>query len=46
VFNYSAQNKEIRYPFASGKELLSGKNISNGQTLSLQPWDVVIVESL
>ncbi|MDR0796823.1 MAG: beta-galactosidase, partial [Tannerella sp.] len=44
VFNYSGQDKEIRYPFASGKELLSGKNIGNGQTLTLKPWDVVIVE--
>jgi len=44
VFNYSAQNQEIKYPFISGKELLSGKNINNGQTLSLKPWDVVIVE--
>ena len=44
IFNYSAQDKEIRYPFASGKELLSGKNISSGQMLSIKPWDVVIVE--
>jgi len=44
VFNYSAQDKEIRYPFPSGKDLLSGKNINNGQTLSLKPWDVIIVE--
>ncbi len=44
VFNYSAQDKEIRYPFASGKELLSGKNVSNGQTLTIKPWDVAIVE--
>jgi beta-galactosidase len=44
VFNYSAQDKEILYPFASGKELLSGKNISNGMAVSLKPWDVIIVE--
>jgi beta-galactosidase len=44
VFNYSAQDKEIHYPFSSGKELISGKNISSGQTVSLKPWDVIIVE--
>jgi len=44
VFNYSAQDKEINYPFSAGKELLSGKNISKGQALTLKPWDVVIVE--
>ena len=44
VFNYSGQDRDIRYPFAAGKELLSGKNISNGQTVSLKPWDVLIVE--
>ena len=44
VFNYSAQEKEINYPFPAGKELLSGKNISNGQTISIKPWDVIIVE--
>ena len=43
VFNYSAQEKEINYPFSGGKELISGKNISNGQALTLKPWDVVIV---
>jgi len=44
VFNYSAQNREIRYPFAKGKELLSGLNINNGQTLTLKPWHVAIIE--
>jgi beta-galactosidase len=44
VFNYGAQDKEIRYPFPSGKELLSGRNINNGQNILLKPWDVVIVE--
>ena len=44
VFNYSAHDKEISYPFASGKDLLSGKNMSNGQAFTLKPWDVVIVE--
>ena len=44
VFNYSAQDQEIRYPFRSGKDLLSGNNIADGQAIILKPWDVVIVE--
>jgi beta-galactosidase len=44
VFNYSAESREISYPFASGKELLLGEKIAGGQTVSLKPWSVTIIE--
>jgi beta-galactosidase GanA len=44
VFNYSAGNQEINCPFASGKELISGEEITGGQTVSLKPWSVTIIE--
>jgi beta-galactosidase len=44
VFNYSAESQKIAYPFASGKELLSGNNVDTGQVITLEPWDVIIIE--
>ncbi|BDD01260.1 beta-galactosidase (plasmid) [Persicobacter psychrovividus] len=45
VFNYSAEQKTIQYPFAAGKELLSGKKVKKNSELKLAPWGVAIVES-
>jgi beta-galactosidase len=44
VFNYSAETKTFNYPFASGKELLSGEKTDRNKSISLKPWDVIIVE--
>ncbi|MDN5289138.1 MAG: beta-galactosidase [Mucilaginibacter sp.] len=43
-FNYSANAASIVYPYGSGKELLSGNNISGSSTLQMAPWDVKIIE--
>jgi len=45
IFNYSDENKEIKYPFESGLELISGDKIEREQTLTLTPWGVSIIES-
>jgi beta-galactosidase len=44
VFNYSDGEKTVRYPYASGKELLSGQKVEKNGELALKPWDVMIVE--
>jgi beta-galactosidase len=44
VFNYSAETKTFNYPFASGKELFSGEKTDRNKSISLKPWDVIIVE--
>ena len=44
IFNYSGEEKTIHYPYSTGKELLSGQKVEKNGTLSLKPWDVLIVE--
>ncbi|MDR1120731.1 MAG: beta-galactosidase [Dysgonamonadaceae bacterium] len=44
IFNYGAESRTINYPFASGKDLLSGEKINKGQSLDIEPWGVVVVE--
>jgi len=44
VFNYSKNPQEIRYPFPAGKELFSGEKMETGKTVTLNPWDVKIIE--
>ncbi|MEO8659895.1 MAG: beta-galactosidase [Bryobacteraceae bacterium] len=43
-FNFSAAAKQVRYGYAAGTELLAGRAISNGSTLTLEPWGLAIVE--
>jgi beta-galactosidase len=44
-FNYSNEVETIRYPYASGTELIVNKNISEGDTLEIKPWNLLIIES-
>ncbi len=44
LFNYSDQLQKTTYTRQSGKELLSGKAIKKGDNLTLNPWDVLIIE--
>ncbi|MGO9270151.1 MAG: beta-galactosidase [Terriglobia bacterium] len=43
-FNYSIESKSFAYPYALGKELLSGSTVTPSQSITLKPWDVAIVE--
>jgi len=43
-YNYSSDPKEIGYPHSSGSELVSGKTVSEGETVEIDPWDVLIIE--
>jgi beta-galactosidase len=42
--NYSADEQRVRYAFGTGANLLDGKAVDNGSTLTLGPWDLAIVE--
>jgi beta-galactosidase len=43
-FNYSGTEQTAKYAYAAGTDLLSGKTVGVGSTMTIGPWDVVIVE--
>jgi beta-galactosidase len=45
LLNYSSSSAEVKYTGPAAHDVLSGKTLSTGQTLSLQPWDLAIAES-
>lgn len=44
--NYSGSEQKVKYYFNSGLDLLSGRNISKGDSFVLNPWDLCIMEEL
>ena len=42
--NYTGQPQSFNYGRAAGSDLLTGKTAMAGQTLTLGPWDVAIIE--
>ncbi len=44
VFNYSGQEKTIKYPFSNGKDIITNKNIAKDSQVIIPAWDVLIVE--
>ena len=45
IFNYSPVSQTVAYNYASkGKELLKNKTLSEGDSIMIAPWDLVIVE--
>jgi len=43
-FNYSSVAKSFAYPYAAGKDLLTGSTVTHSGSVTLHPWDLVIVE--
>lgn len=43
-FNYSGTEVKASYPYAAGTNLLDDKAVSKNDTLTLGPWNLVIVE--
>jgi beta-galactosidase len=43
-FNYSASEQRVPYSHAAGTNLVDGKPVEKGATLTLGPWDLAIVE--
>lgn len=44
LLNYSAAPRTVSYPFAAGKDLLTGNAAPAGASMTLPPWGVAIVE--
>ncbi|QNI35072.1 beta-galactosidase [Alloacidobacterium dinghuense] len=42
--NYSSNEQTFTYPYKAGTELLTGNAITSSGKITLQPWDVAIVE--
>ena len=45
IFNYSGETQNVDYNGQTGTELLTGKEISQGATLSISAWDFCVIES-
>ncbi|TRX01863.1 beta-galactosidase [Flavobacterium gawalongense] len=43
-YNYSSEDKELKYPHESGKELVSEKSVAKGEIIKILPWNVLIIE--
>jgi beta-galactosidase len=43
-FNYSGQPQTVHYSHGAGSDLLAGDAIAQGQTLTLKPWDLAIIQ--
>jgi beta-galactosidase len=41
--NFSGTKQSFAYPYSNGADLLTNSSINNGQTLTLNPWDLSIV---
>jgi beta-galactosidase len=42
--NYSGDVQSFTYPYSNATDLLTGRNTPAAQRLTLQPWDLVIIE--
>lgn len=42
--NYSSENQQFQYTYASGEELLSGRAMARSQAVTLAPWDLAVIE--
>ena len=43
-FNYSGKEQTVTHRDGSGMELTGGKTVASGETLTIGPWDLRIVE--
>ena len=44
ILNYSAEEQNVVYHGANGTELFSGEDVQDGETITVSPWNVKIVE--
>jgi beta-galactosidase len=42
--NYSSESQVFRYTYKSGEDLLTGTAVASSQSVTLKPWDLVIIE--
>ena len=44
ILNYSAEEQKVSYYGKNGTELLSGESVQDGESITVSPWNVKIVE--
>ncbi len=44
IFNYSSEKQTFSYEYEKGTELLEGANVQAGQSMTIEPWGVQIIE--
>ena len=44
ILNYSAEEQKVSYHGKNGTELLSGESVQDGESITVLPWNVKIVE--
>ena len=44
ILNYSAEEQNVVYHGANGTELFSGEDVQDGETITVSPWNIKIVE--
>ena len=42
--NYSAKEQKVSYYGKNGTELLSGESVQDGESITVSPWNIKIVE--
>ena len=43
-YNYSSEPASFKYPYNAGTELISGEKVESKADLTIEPWDVLIIE--
>lgn len=43
-YNYSSEPASFTYPYEGGTELISQEVVGNNETLTIAPWDLLIIE--
>jgi len=43
-YNYSSEPAKFVYPYNEGTELITNKKVAGNGTLTVEPWDVIIIE--
>ena len=44
ILNYSAEEQKVSYYGKNGTELLSGESVQDGESITVSPWNIKIVE--
>lgn len=43
-YNYSSEPVMVQYPHPAGRELVSGERVATDDSMTITPWDVLIIE--
>lgn len=46
IFNYSGENQTINYNGKSGTNLLTNEPVTNGISVTISPWDFIVIEEI